>query len=212
MPQFSNLSFSGPVPFLISSNVFIPSIKIIHFLFCFKDFVYFQREGRGARKRGRETSMCERNISWLPLTRPYPRTWPETQAGALTGNQTRALSAHSPALNPLNHSSRGCTDLSLCCCNKIGEGKLTDHHPTAQDGSAFPLEQVRGWVFGSPPHTGSVEGRKGRGSSAEAKCSSCWNACATSCPEVLMNVPHTAQVTCLGPERTTLYTVPKDGG
>ena len=26
--------------------------------------------GKGGRKRGRETSMCERNINWLPLADP----------------------------------------------------------------------------------------------------------------------------------------------
>ena len=35
-------------------------------------------------ERGREE---EKNINvWLPLTRPLPGTWPETQACALTGN------------------------------------------------------------------------------------------------------------------------------
>ena len=29
--------------------------------------IYFEREGKEGRKRGRETSMCERNIDWLPL-------------------------------------------------------------------------------------------------------------------------------------------------
>ena len=37
-----------------------------HNYFC-KDFIYFQREGMGGRKRGRETMMWDRNINWLPL-------------------------------------------------------------------------------------------------------------------------------------------------
>ena len=38
-------------------------------------FIYYQREGKGGRKRGRETSMCERHMDWLPLTGPPQRTW-----------------------------------------------------------------------------------------------------------------------------------------
>ena len=36
-----------------------------------KDFIYVYLErGEGREKRGRETSMCERYIYWLPLTHP----------------------------------------------------------------------------------------------------------------------------------------------
>ena len=31
-------------------------------------FIYFYREGKGRRKRGRETLMWEKHIDWLPLT------------------------------------------------------------------------------------------------------------------------------------------------
>ena len=49
-----------------------------------KDFIYFQREGNGGRKRGRETSMCERSwigcLSHTPNQRPGPQPrlvpWP----------------------------------------------------------------------------------------------------------------------------------------
>ena len=34
----------------------------------------------------RETSVCERNIDWLPLAHPQPGTWPTNQARALTRN------------------------------------------------------------------------------------------------------------------------------
>ena len=73
-------------------------------------FIYFQREGKRGRRRGRETSACERYQ--LPLTCPPLGTWPTTQACALTGNQTGNLSVHKPALNPLSHTSQDHTSLS----------------------------------------------------------------------------------------------------
>ena len=46
-------------------------------------FIYFQREVKGRRKKGRGTSMCD-----LLLVCPLLGTWPTTQACALSGNQT----------------------------------------------------------------------------------------------------------------------------
>ena len=51
--------------------------------------------------------MCERYIYRLSLMRPQMGTWPETQACALTGNQTGDLLVHRLALNPLSHTSQG---------------------------------------------------------------------------------------------------------
>ena len=68
-------------------------------------FIYFQREGKGGRRR-RESSTCERNINWLPPAQPQPGAWPATQACALRGNQTSDLLVHRPALNPLSHTSQ----------------------------------------------------------------------------------------------------------
>ena len=52
--------------------------------------------------------MRERSINvWLPLVHPQLRTWPTTQAYALTGNRTCDPLVHRPALNPLNHTSQG---------------------------------------------------------------------------------------------------------
>ena len=40
-----------------------------------KDFIYIFCGGRGGRRKtGRETSVCERNITWLPLTCPQLET------------------------------------------------------------------------------------------------------------------------------------------
>ena len=55
--------------------------------FFFKDFIYWQREGRGGTKKGKETSVCETNINvWLPLAHPQLGTWPAAWTCALTGN------------------------------------------------------------------------------------------------------------------------------
>ena len=69
----------------------------------FKDFSYlFLDTGEGREKER------ERNFNvWVPLVRPLLRTWPTTQACALTGNQTGNPFVHRPALNPLSHTSQG---------------------------------------------------------------------------------------------------------
>ena len=52
----------------------------------------------------------ERNISvWLPLVHPQLGTRPTTQACALTGNQTSDPLVHRLSLNPLSHTSQGCS-------------------------------------------------------------------------------------------------------
>ena len=58
----------------------------------FKDFIYFYTEGRGERKRGRETSMrgC--------LMHPLLGAWSSIQAYALTGNRTGDPLVHRSAL------------------------------------------------------------------------------------------------------------------
>ena len=63
----------------------------------------FLERGEGREKEG------ERNINvWLPLMCPVLRTWPATQACALTGNRTGNPLVHRLALNPLSHTSQGC--------------------------------------------------------------------------------------------------------
>ena len=70
-------------------------------------FIYFYKEGKEGRYRGRETSMCERYIDWLPLESPQMGTCQATQAHVLTGNQTSDPSVHRPALSPLSYTSQG---------------------------------------------------------------------------------------------------------
>ena len=70
-------------------------------------FTYFQREGKGGRKRGREISMCERNTDRLSLAGPQLGIKPATQACALTGNRTSDILFCRTTPNPLNHTSQG---------------------------------------------------------------------------------------------------------
>ena len=73
-------------------------------LFCFVlKTLFIFREGKGGRKRGRETSMCG------CLSRPPPLlgTWAITQACALTGNRTSNPLVRRLTLNPLSHTSQG---------------------------------------------------------------------------------------------------------
>ena len=62
--------------------------------------------GEKGREREKDTSMCERYLDELPLTRPLLGTWPATQARALTGNLTSDLSVHRLVLSPLSHTSQ----------------------------------------------------------------------------------------------------------
>ena len=64
-------------------------------------YLFICRERKGGGKR-------ERNINVrLPLTCLLLRTWPTTQACALTGNRTGDLLVCRPELNPLGYTSRG---------------------------------------------------------------------------------------------------------
>ena len=73
-------------------------------------FIYFQREERGGRTRGREKSMCERYIHRLPLIYPLPTGNLALNPGTCpTGNQSSDPSVRRPALNPLSHTSQGLT-------------------------------------------------------------------------------------------------------
>ena len=58
------------------------------FFLPFSEFLkrfYFQREGRGVRKRGRKALMCKEKHQ-LPLAHPQLGTWPTPQACALMGS------------------------------------------------------------------------------------------------------------------------------
>ena len=54
----------------------------------------FRHKGR-ERKRGRETSMCERNINWLPLSCPQPGTWPDQESN---GKPFSSQASQGPAI------------------------------------------------------------------------------------------------------------------
>ena len=84
-----------------------PLVCLEGFCCCFLNLFIFRERGREG-ERGRETSMFERNIYWLPLACPTLGTWPATQACSLTGNWTSNLSVCRPALSPLSHTSQCC--------------------------------------------------------------------------------------------------------
>ena len=73
-----------------------PSIHLfLHFLFSLKKKRFYLltfREGKGGRKGGRETLICQGTIDWLPLTCPPPETRPATQPGTLTWNEAPPFS------------------------------------------------------------------------------------------------------------------------
>ena len=82
-------------------------------------FIYLQREGKGGRKRRRETAMCG-CLSYTPNRGPGPHA---TQACALTGNSTRDPLVCSLALNPLSHTSQGCLIFSLYVISNVKKEK-----------------------------------------------------------------------------------------
>ena len=95
---------------------FVQSVQILSFLrsllLLLKIlFIYILEREEGGRKRGTETSMCERYINWLPLTHPQSGTWPATQACALAGNRTGDPSVRRPVLSPPSHTSWGLRSL-----------------------------------------------------------------------------------------------------
>ena len=90
--------------FLLLSFCCICKNKINIYLIFKRFYLCIFREGKGGRKRGRETSMR----GCLSCT-PYWGTWPATQACALTGNWTNNPLVHRLALNPLSYTSHGST-------------------------------------------------------------------------------------------------------
>ena len=80
--------------------------RIILFSLNFFFIYWFQREGKGGRKRGRETLMWKRNIDQLPPA--CGPTGDQTyKSCALTGNWTQDLLVHRTTPNQLSHSSQG---------------------------------------------------------------------------------------------------------
>ena len=76
-----------------------------HFFLIFDLFIF--REGKGGRKRGRETSVRERKIHWLPLVCTQPGTEPKTQACALTRNPSGDILLCGTMSNLLSHTGQG---------------------------------------------------------------------------------------------------------
>ena len=67
---------------VISGRLYQYSSEVLKIMVFLKIFIYLFLERREGREKERE-----RNINvWLPLVCPPLRTWPATQACALTGN------------------------------------------------------------------------------------------------------------------------------
>ena len=81
-------------------------------------FIYFQREVKGGRERGRHINVG------LPLMCPQLGTWPATQACALTGSLTGDPLVCRPAINPLSHTSQGYCGILFCLKSFIIKKKL----------------------------------------------------------------------------------------
>ena len=81
------------------------TLKIYPF---FKKVLFIFREGKGGRKRGRETSMCERHIDQQVASLPSQLgTWPATQVCPLAWNRTGDLLVHRTTCKPVSHTSQG---------------------------------------------------------------------------------------------------------
>ena len=95
--------------FPFSSSIFLSHYQCL--LPFFKDymylFIYFYREGKGERNKGRETPLCKRIISLFHLAHPQPGTWPATQICALTRNLTGDLSVWGTMSHPQSYTSQG---------------------------------------------------------------------------------------------------------
>ena len=65
----------------------------------------FREKGRVGEREG------EKQHYVVALMCPLLRTWPATQAHALTGNRTDNPLVRRPALNPLSHTSQGSTTI-----------------------------------------------------------------------------------------------------
>ena len=104
--------------------------------FFFKDLIHFFLErGEGGRKRGKETSICERSI-------------------AQPGNQTNSLSVGRPMLSPLSHTSQGSAPLTAHPGGSPSKPP-TDHNQSLRAGSRWPClgpgpESGPGWQGAVP--------------------------------------------------------------
>ena len=78
----------------------------------FLKYLFILDRGKGERKKGRETLVCERYLYWLPLARPQPGTWP----CALTGNQSGDILVCRITPDPLSRTSQGVLFVCLFVC------------------------------------------------------------------------------------------------
>ena len=100
---FTPASSSCFSPMLMQLTPFIfPLLKIL--------FIYFQTEGKGGKKRGRETSM----YGFLLCAPPGDLTWLQLRHVPQTGNRTSNPLILRLVLNPLSHTMQGTADPLQC--------------------------------------------------------------------------------------------------
>ena len=126
---------------------------LFYFLFFFKILFIFLDRGEGREKEK------ERNISvWLPFVHPLLGTWLTTQACALTRNRTDDPSACSPALNPLSHTSQGCSPIFNSFPHTLPAGAWTPHPVFGESQrEQFSAAPATPWAEPSPG-VGGAEG------------------------------------------------------
>ena len=110
MPKTQSLDhLSAPRSYFHETKTHAPYRIFLSFLrfYLFSGFLSFLRFYLFIfRQRGREGERERNSNVWFPLARPLLRTWPATQACALTGNRTGSPSVHRTALNSLSHTSQ----------------------------------------------------------------------------------------------------------
>ena len=106
-------------------------------------FIYFEREEKRGRNRGRETSMCERSIDPLPLTCTPIGDWTCNPPCALTRDRTCDLSLCGTMPNPLSHTGQGKMTFKLRLKWQEEARQEHIHEKNILEGNKYKFPQAR---------------------------------------------------------------------